>query len=92
MLFLTHLYEAIHDSLLANETHKNQKKSQYDKYVCPRIFSEGGLVVVYDQYQHKLGSIKLEPLWYGPYIIKCVLSKGAYVLVDLEGNQNVGTS
>ena len=34
-----------------------------------------------------LGVEKFEPLWYGPYIIKSVLSKGAYMLVDMEGNE-----
>lgn len=41
--------------------------------------------MVYDQEHDKLGHNKFEPLWQGPYIIKRVLKKGAYELVDLEG-------
>jgi hypothetical protein len=47
-------------------------KSQYDKSVQPRAFAEGDLVLVYDQAHDKLGTGKLEPLWHGPYIIKCI--------------------
>jgi hypothetical protein len=46
---------------------------------------EGDLVLVYDQAHDKLGTGKLEPMWHDPYIIKCVLHKGAYELVDHEG-------
>ena len=35
----------------------------------PHIFSEGDLVLVYDQDKDTLGAGKFEPLWYGPYII-----------------------
>ena len=34
-----------------------------------------------------LGVEKFEALLYGPYIIKSVLSKGACMLVDMEGNE-----
>jgi hypothetical protein len=61
-------------------------KSQYDKYVHPRVFSEGDLVLVYDQDHDMLGAGKFEPLWHGPYIVKCVLKRGAYELVDYDGN------
>jgi hypothetical protein len=33
-----------------------------------------------------LGAGKFEPLWHGPYIVKCVLKRGAYELVDYDGN------
>jgi len=26
-------------------------------------------------------------MWYGPFIVKCVLKKGAYELIDFEGNK-----
>ena len=32
-----------------------------------------------------LGAGKFEPLWMGPYIVKRVLAKGAYELVDYDG-------
>jgi hypothetical protein len=43
---------------------------------------EGDLVLTYDQAHDKLGTGKLEPMWNGPYIMKHVLHKGAYELVD----------
>jgi hypothetical protein len=46
---------------------------------------EGDLVLVYDQAHDKLGTRKLEPMWHGPYIVKRVLHKGAYELVDHDG-------
>jgi hypothetical protein len=60
-------------------------KSQYEKSVHPRTFTEGDLVLVYDQAHDKLGTGKLEPLWHGPYIVKHVLHRGAYELVDYDG-------
>jgi hypothetical protein len=43
-------------------------------------------VLVYDQDHDKLGTGKFEPLWHGPYVFKHTLQKGAYELVDYEGN------
>ena len=53
----------------------------------PCVFSEGDLVLVYDQDKDTLAARKFKPLWYGPYIISKVLQKGAYELVDYEGNR-----
>jgi hypothetical protein len=50
------------------------------------VFSEGDLVLVYDQDHDTLGIGKFEPLWHGPYIVKHVLKRGAYELVDYDGN------
>ena len=52
----------------------------------PFVFSEGNLILVYDQDKDILGVGKFESLWYGPYIVSKVLQKGAYELVDYEGN------
>ena len=52
----------------------------------PRVFSEGDRLLVHDQDKDNLGEGRFEPLWYGPYIISKVLQKGAYELVDYEGN------
>jgi len=38
-----------------------------------------------DQEADKLGAGKFEPIWMGPYIVKRVLAKGAYELVDYDG-------
>jgi hypothetical protein len=32
------------------------------------------------------GAGKFKPMWFGPFIVKEVLKKGAYRLVDFEGN------
>jgi hypothetical protein len=85
LLHLTQLDETHRDATLANETHKKCVKSQYDKTVRPRVFSEGDLVLLYDQDRENLGAGKFEPMWHGPYIVKCVLEKGAYELVDYDG-------
>ena len=42
--------------------------------------------MVYDQDHDKLGAGKLEPMWHGRYIVKKVLQKGSYELVDYDGN------
>jgi hypothetical protein len=86
LIYLAHLDEHRRDDTLANETHKKHIKSQYDKSVHPHIFAKGDLVLVYDQDHEKLGARKFEPLWHGPYIVIHVLQKGAYELVDYEGN------
>ena len=41
--------------------------------------------MVYDQAHDKLGAGKLEPMWHIPHIIKHVLAKGSYELVDYDG-------
>ena len=51
----------------------------------PRTFAEGDLVLVYDQDNDGLGKGNFEPMWYGPYIVRKVLEKGAYELVDYDG-------
>jgi hypothetical protein len=74
------------DVALANEAHKQHVKCQYDRSVCPWIFSEGDLVLVYDQDKYPLGTGKFKPMWFRPFIVKQVLEKGTYHLVDFEGN------
>eukprot|EP00253_Pinus_taeda_P008901 PITA_08901 len=84
-LELIQLDETRRDATLANESHKKQVKAQFDKNVKPRVFSEGDLVLLYDQEFDKLGAGKFQSLWMGPYIVKHVLAKGAYELVDYDG-------
>eukprot|EP00253_Pinus_taeda_P031253 PITA_31253 len=69
----------------ANEAHKKQVKAQFDKNVKPRVFSEGDLVLLYDQESNKLGAGKFKSLWMYPYILKHALGKGAYELMDYDG-------
>ena len=84
-LNLAQLDETRRTVALAAEAHKKRVKSQYDWSVTPRVFSEGDLVLVYDQANNKIGAGKYEPMWHGPYIVKRVLAKGAYELIDYDG-------
>ena len=70
---------------MALEVNKHRIKVQYYKFVCPRKFSEGDLVLLWDQPKEPLGAGKFNPMWRGPYVVKRVLEKGAYELVDYEG-------
>ena len=76
----------LQDAAIANEAHKHCVKIKYNKYVRPRVFSKGDLVLVYDQANDALGAGKFVTMWHGPYIVKHVLSKGSYELQDYEGN------
>jgi hypothetical protein len=78
------LDETRRDVTLVNETHPKQMKCQYDKFFHNHTFAEGDLVLIYDQAHDKLGTSKLEPLWHGPYIVKHVLHRGSYELVDYD--------
>jgi hypothetical protein len=86
LVHLEQLDEQRRDAALANEAHKNRVKCQYDRSVRPRVFSKGDLVLVYDQDKDPLGAGKFKPMWFGPFIVKEVLKKGAYRLVNFEGN------
>jgi hypothetical protein len=69
LVYLEHLDEQCRDAALANEVHKKCVKSQYDKSIHPRVFSEGDLVLVYDQDKEPLGVGKFNPMWYDPYVV-----------------------
>ena len=84
-LYLMQLDESRRDASLVNEAHKRRVNAQFDRTVKPRTFSEGDLVLVYDQDNDELEKGKFEPMWYGPYIVRKVLEKGAYELVDYDG-------
>jgi hypothetical protein len=85
LLYLMKLDETHHDVALVIETQKKRVKAQYEKHVKPRVFSEGDLVLLYEQDHDLLGASKFETMWWGPYIVKRVLKKGAYELVDYDG-------
>ena len=84
-LELIQLDENHRNVTLANETDKKWVKAQFDKNVKPCVFLEGDLVLLYDQESDKLGAGKFKSLWMGPYIIRHVLAKWAYKLVDYDG-------
>ena len=85
MVHLEQLDEKRRDALVALEVNKHCVKVQYDKSVCPRRFSEGDLALLWDQAKEPLGEGNFNPMWNGPYVVKCVLEKGVYELVDYEG-------
>ena len=85
LLYLIWLDETRCDDTLVIEAQKKCVKAQYDKHVKPRAFSEGDLVLLYEQDRDVLRAGKFEPMWRGPYIVLRVLEKGAYELVDYDG-------
>ena len=62
-------------------------KNQYDKSIKPRIFSEGDLVLLWDQDKEALEAGKFWSMWLGPYVMSKFLKKGAYELTDFERNK-----
>eukprot|EP00253_Pinus_taeda_P033488 PITA_33488 len=86
LLYLERLDKTRRLASLAIEAQKKRVKTHFDNTIHPRSFIEGDLVLLYDQANDKLGAGKFEPMWHGPYIVKRVLQKGAYELIDYEGN------
>ena len=72
------------DALVALEVNKCCIKVQYDKSVRLRRFRECNLVLLRDQAKEPLGAGYFNPMWQGPYVVKRVLEKGTYELVDYE--------
>ena len=70
---------------MALEVNKHHVKSHYDKSFHPWKFSEGDLVLLYDQASEPLGAGKFNPMCHIPYVVKRLLEKGAYDLVYYEG-------
>jgi hypothetical protein len=63
ILYLMQLDETHWDVSLVIETQKKRVKSQYDKHVKPCVFSEGDLVLLYEQDHDLLGAGKFEAMW-----------------------------
>ena len=72
--------------MIANNAHKRHVKEQYDKSIKSRVSSERDLVLVYNQASDTPGARKFISMWHRPYIIKHLLGKEAYELVDYDGN------
>ena len=66
LVHLEHLDEQCRDALVALEINKNHIKAHYDKFFHPRRFSEGDLVLLYDQASEPLGVGNFNPMWHGP--------------------------
>lgn len=86
LLYLERLNETHIFSSLVIEEQNKRLKTHFDQIVNPHSFTEGDLVLPYDQSNNKLGVGKFEPMWHGPYIVKNVLQNGAYELITYEGN------
>ena len=67
------------------QVNKNRVKVQYGKSIHPRRFSEGDLVLLWNQDKEPLGAGNFNSMWHGPYVVKHVLEKCSYDLVDYEG-------
>jgi hypothetical protein len=85
LLYLMQLDETHRDAALVIETQKKHVKSEYEKHFKSRAFSKGDLVILYEQDHDFLGASKFEPMWWGPYIVKRVLEKGAYEMEYYDG-------
>ena len=72
LVHLEQLDEQSRDALVDLEINKHRVKVQYDKSIRPRKFSEGDLVLLWDQDKEALGARKFNPMWHGPYIVKRV--------------------
>jgi len=78
-LILACLDETCHDATIASKARKKFIKEKFDKSDNHRVFSEGDLVLLYNQDHEKLGARKFEPMLHGPYIVKCELGKGSLI-------------
>ena len=58
---LDHLDEQCRHALVDLEINKHRVKVQHDKSVCPQRFSEGDLVLLYDQASEPIGVGKFTP-------------------------------
>ena len=87
LLYLENMDEWHRDAMIANESHKNRVKNQYDKAVKPRIFSEAELFLLWDQGKEPMGAKKFKSMWLGPYVVSKVLKKWAYELTGFDGNK-----
>ena len=76
MLHLENLDEQRIYALTANEAHKNWVKNQYDQAVNPRVFSEGELVLLWDQDKEPMGAGKFKFMWLRPYVMLKFLKNG----------------
>lgn len=86
LLYLERLDKTRHVTALVIEEQKKRVKSHLDQLVSHRVFSKGDLVLLYGRANDKLGAGKFEPMWHGPYTVKRILHKGAYEVIDYEGN------
>ena len=68
------------DVVVTLEINKHFVKAQYDKFVYAHHYSEGNLVLLYDQDRKPLGVGKFNPMWRGPCIVNNFLQKVSHEL------------
>jgi len=86
LLYLERLDETCLIATMVIEAQKKWVKAHFDQNFYPHTFSEGNLVLFYNQANDKLRVDNFKPMSHGPYIFKCVLQKVVYELCDYEGN------
>jgi hypothetical protein len=84
LVHLERLDEQCRDASMDIKVNKRCVKVHYDKFVCPRQYAKGDLVLLYDQAKEPLGPGKFNLGWHDPYIVQRVLEIGAYELEDYE--------
>jgi hypothetical protein len=83
LVHLEKLNEQRRDAALANEAHKHKVKCQYDRFVRPQIFSNGDLVLVYDQDNQNFQlSVYSDADWANCMDERKSMSGGAFFLGD----------
>ncbi|KAK1427879.1 hypothetical protein QVD17_16586 [Tagetes erecta] len=60
--------------------YKKKVEQYYNKRVAPCVFKEGDYVLRCNDASRVQSTGKMGPRWEGPYVIKAVVGKGAYVL------------
>ena len=73
LVHLEKLDEQRRDALVALEVNQSCVKVQYNKSIHSRRFSEGDLVLLWDQAKEPLGAGKFNAMWCGPYVVKTCL-------------------
>ena len=70
LVHLEQLDEQSRDALVTLEVNKRRVKAQYNKSVRLRVFSEGDLVLLWDQSKEPLGVGKFNPMWRGQACVR----------------------
>ena len=76
LVHLEQLDEQCREALVAPEVNKCHVKVQYEKSVYSRKFSEGDLVLLWDQAKEPLGVGEFNHMCHGPYMVKRVTRQG----------------
>lgn len=88
LIYLKKLDKITHsDATTTNEAQKRCVKEKYNMSIKPRVFNKEYLVLVYDQTNNTLGARKFVSMWHKPYIVKHVLGRESYELLDYHGNE-----